>query len=518
MLARVASLGLLGLEGYPVQVEVDVSNGLPAFDLVGLPSTAVRESRERVRSAIRNAGFDFPLQRITVNLAPADLRKEGPAYDLPIALGILAATEQIPLNKLEDAFWAGELSLDGQIRGISGVLAMAFRVKNESKRAGRSLSFITPLENAEEAALIADIQVYGVKHLSEVVAGLRGDQELSRISSSLSDIVPLARKSRMARLDFNQVKGQQSTKRALEVAAAGGHNLLLMGPPGAGKTMLVRRFPTILPSLTFDECLDITRIYSVAGFLPRGQAVITERPFRTPHHTCSAVTLVGGGRDPRPGEVSLAHRGVLFMDELLEFNRGSLEALRQPLEDGQITVSRLNNTFTFPCRFVLIGSMNPCPCGFLGDGERECVCTPPQIKRYRQRLSGPLLDRFDLHVEVPRLNFDELEAGIKGESSETIQARVEEARNRQRKRLQDCGIMSNAEMNGTELEQFCNLQVEGRHLLQSAFEKLGLSVRAYHRILRVARTIADLAGSSQIQIDHLAEAIQYRVLDRNQWD
>lgn len=518
MLAAVTSLGILGLEGYPVEVEVDVANGLPNFDLVGLPSAAVRESRERVRSAIRNSGLDFPLQRITVNLAPADLRKEGPAYDLPIALGILVATGQIPSQRLQGAFWTGELSLDGKIRGISGILAMALKVKEESIRLGRPLAFVVPQENAEEAALIDGIEVYGADSLPELVSALRGEFELPRIAFSFSRL-GLGDENRQADiLDMAQVKGQAGTKRALEVAAAGAHNVIMVGPPGSGKTMLVRRFASIMPSLTLNECLEITNIYSVSGLLPKGRPVLRKRPFRAPHHTCTAITLVGGGRIPRPGEVSLAHRGVLFLDELLEFNREALEALRQPLEDGQITVSRLQTALTFPCRFSLLASMNPCPCGYYGDNLKECFCTPQQIKRYRQRISGPLLDRFDLQVEVPRLTLEELQTSVKGESSRQIRERVEQARIRQRERLLICGLENNAEMGSRELEEFCCLDNAGRSLLQLAFKQLGLSARAYDRILRVARTIADLAGDEQIQDQHLAEAIQYRTLDRLNWD
>lgn len=517
MLASVNSLGILGLEGYPVQVEVDVSNGLPSFDLVGLPSTSVRESRERVRAALRNSGLEFPMQRITVNLAPADLRKEGPAFDLPIALGILAATGQIPEEKLKGTFWTGELSLDGQIRGISGILAMASTIKEEAMRENTSLNFITPLENAQEAALIEGVQVFGAARLEEIVLALRGEGKLTQFTSCLVEFLK-KNKKKQHNIDFALIKGQEAAKRAFEVAAAGGHNLLTIGPPGSGKTMLARCFSTILPSLTFNECLEVTKIYSVAGQLPREQPVIYERPFRAPHHTCSAITLVGGGRIPRPGEVSLAHRGVLFLDELLEFNREALEALRQPLEDGKITVSRLNMAISFPCNFMLVGSMNPCPCGFFGDHYRECACTPHQIKRYRQKLSGPLLDRFDLQIEVPRLTFEELETAVATESSKNIQERVEAARDIQRRRLKVCGLENNAEMGKSELEAFCQVDNKGKLLLQRAFQHLGLSARAYDRILRVARTIADLDNSIEIKGEHLAEAIQYRALDRQFWE
>lgn len=510
MLAVVNSLALAGLDAQAIQVEVDVSSGLPCFDLVGLPDTAVRESRERVRTAIKNAGFEFPAKRITVNLAPAVLKKEGPGFDLPIAVGILASTGQLTGELWKHCFFAGELSLKGDIRSIPGVLPMAWGLKNIADP--KHCLLVVPEENGFEAGLVDGVRSIPVKTLGELVAFLQGEKDIGPIQINLQEL--MNKTSLKPHPDFNLIRGQSAAKRGLEIAAAGGHNVILMGPPGSGKTMLAQSLISILPPLELEEALEISRIYSAAGLLTKEQPLILERPFRTPHHTASAASIIGGGKTPKPGEISLAAHGVLFLDELMEFRKDVLEALRQPLEDRQITVMRVQASYVYPADFMLVATANPCPCGFLGDTKQVCYCTPYQIQKYRNKLSGPLLDRIDLQIEVPRLTLEELQEEISGDDSITIRDRVTRARKIQLQRLNRYGLYYNAQIKGPMIRKLCAIDANGMKLLQSAFAKLGLSMRAHDRILKIARTIADLAESDLITDEHLAEALQYRFLDR----
>jgi len=500
MLAKVTSCAVVGLEGALVEVEVDISPGLPSFIIVGLPDAAVQESKERVRAAIRNSGCQFPMRRITVNLAPADLKKAGPAYDLPIAIGILLSSEQVTAQ-LPQSLFLGELSLDGSLRHTNGVLPMV----SLARQLGIQNVFV-PAADAREAALVEAIDIIPVASLAELVGHLRGEQPIPYYQPQDGGAESATRQG----LDLVYVQGQEHVKRALEVAAAGGHNVIMTGPPGSGKTMLARCLPSILPTMTNDEALEVTKIYSVSGLLPSDTPLIRQRPFRAPHHTISQAGLVGGGRWPRPGEVSLSHRGVLFLDELPEFGHNSLEALRQPLEDRIVTISRAQGSLTFPSNFMLVAALNPCPCGYHGDPVKECNCPPSLVSRYQKRISGPLLDRIDIFVEVPRIDYEKLAEAKPGESSASVRTRVNGARVLQQQRFRGSKLACNADMTAVEVKDCCVVDVSGQALLRAAMKQLCLSARAFHRILKLARTIADLAGAESIQAAHLAEAIQYR--------